>query len=238
MKTDNNENIPSTYLIPSKHHKSATFAMGCFWSPDALFGSLEGVVRTRVGYAGGSTENPTYRNLADHIETIQLDYDTAKIGYQDLLNIFFNNHKPIAEPWKRQYMSAVFYHNEEQEKLIEQAKERISSQLNQKIFTAVYPYQVFFLAEDRHQKYKLQRQPELMNEFSSRFPNFDDMINSTATARVNGYLYGYGNQQVLMDTMDELDLSPAGQNILLDKAKDLKRDITVPVRYLPVIGYS
>ena len=57
-------------------------------------------------------------------------------------------------------MFTVFYHNEEQEKLIEQAKERISKQLNRKILTAVYPYQAFYLAEDRHQKYKLQRQPE------------------------------------------------------------------------------
>lgn len=108
MITNRKMNNPPLDLIPSNATETATLAMGCFWSPDALFGSLEGVVRTRVGYAGGSTENPTYWDLADHTETIQFDYDPAKISYPDLLNIFFHNHKPIAEPWKRQYMSAVF----------------------------------------------------------------------------------------------------------------------------------
>jgi peptide-methionine (S)-S-oxide reductase len=225
MKTGNNEIIPATTdMIFSEISGTATFAMGCFWRPDALFGSLEGVVRTRVGYAGGSTKNPTYWNLADHIETIQLDYDPAKTRYQDLLTIFFDNHKPIAEPWKRQYMSAVFCHNEEQAQLIEQLKEKISRQLNLKIVTAVYPYQEFYLAEGRHQKYKLQRQPELMKELSIIYPDFDDMINSTAAARINGYLHGYGNQEVLGPIMDRLHLSPAAREIILGKGKGLKAE--------------
>ena len=208
--------IASTNVI-----ETATFAMGCFWSPDALYGSLPGVVRTRVGYAGGSTENPTYGNLADHIETIQVDYDPGNITYEGLLTIFFDNHTPIAEPWKRQYMSAVFYHNEEQEKTVDHIIEKTASQLNKKIFTAVYPLQEFYLAEEFHQKYKLQRQPELKDEFRNIYPDFTDFINSTAAARVNGYLYGYGNRQELKRTIDGFGLSPLGQEILLDKAKTL-----------------
>ena len=214
MIPDRKVNKPPIDLIPSNAIETATLAMGCFWKPDALFGSLEGVVRTRVGYAGGSTENPTYWNLADHTETIQLDYDPAKISFQDLLNIFFHNHKPIAEPWKRQYMSAVFYHDKEQEKLTNQAKETVSRQLNRKIFTAVYPYQKFWLAEDRHQKYKLQRHPELVDEFKRMYPDFSDIINSTAGARVNGYLHGYGNREELKTSLGGFGLSPAGQEML------------------------
>lgn len=221
MNTDN-EIKPDIDLEAGIETKTATFAMGCFWSPDALFGSLEGVVRTRVGYAGGSTENPTYRNLADHIETIQLDYDPAKISYHELLSIFFNNHKPIGKPWKRQYMSAVFYHNEEQRGLVEQAKKRIASQLNREIYTAAYPYEMFYSAEERHQKYKLQRQPEIMDEFKRMYPDFTDIINSTAAARVNGYLYGYGKREALNVSINRFGLSLSGQKILLNNSKDFK----------------
>lgn len=203
--------------IPQKT-ATATLAMGCFWSPDALFGSLEGVVRTRTGYAGGSTVNPTYRNLADHVETVQIDYDPSTISYQDLLDIFFHHHKPIGEPWKRQYMSAVFYQNQEQEELAEQAKEKRAAQLGRKFYTAFYPLEEFYLAENRHQKYKLQRQPELMQEFEAMYPKFPDLINSTAAARVNAYLYGYGNRETLVNKIAGFGLSPAGQEVLLEKA--------------------
>ena len=226
MQTDKSYPLPSPPLSSAKasaqENKTATLAMGCFWSPDALFGSLEGVVRTRVGYAGGSTESPSYRNLADHIETIQIDYDPARIGYHDLLHVFFSNHKPIAEPWKRQYTSAVFYHDEEQEKLLVQTKEEAAKRWKREMFTLACPFQAFYMAEDRHQKYKLQRQPELMNEFSHRYANFTDLIHSTAAARINGYLYGYGNQQELKNNLDSLGLSYVGQRILLDKTKNLK----------------
>ena len=199
--------------------------MGCFWSPDALFGSLEGVIRTRVGYAGGSTENPTYRNLADHIEAVQIDFDPAQISYGDLLRIFFSHHKPIAEPWKRQYTSAIFFHDKEQEKFIVQAKEEAEREWKRELFTLTSPYQEFYLAEDRHQKYKLQRQAELMTEFRSRYPNFSDFIHSTAAARVNGYLYGYGSQQAFTNRLGRLRLPPNSQRILQEKGKTMKEVI-------------
>src|SRR4051812_14157562 len=83
---------------------TATFAMGCFWSPDARFGSTPGVVRTRVGYTGGELPDPTYAKLGDHTETIQLDYDPARISYEELLQIFWTGHNPVKRVWGRQYM--------------------------------------------------------------------------------------------------------------------------------------
>jgi peptide methionine sulfoxide reductase MsrA len=62
--------------------KKAAFAMGCFWGTEALFGVTKGVLRTKVGYAGGSSRNPTYRNLADHIETVELEFDEDQISYE------------------------------------------------------------------------------------------------------------------------------------------------------------
>ncbi|MCC9165393.1 peptide-methionine (S)-S-oxide reductase MsrA [Pontibacter harenae] len=198
--------------------ETATFAMGCFWSPDALFGSVGGVVRTRVGYAGGTTANPTYWTLADHIETVQFDYDPAQISYQDLLNIFFASHKATREPWKRQYMSAVFYHSQEQEKLVTEAKQQEEEQLGKQLFSAIYPLKAFYLAEDRHQKYKLQRQPLLLEELQEQFTTFSDFVNATTTAKINSYLYGHGNREKLLQEISSFGLSPVAQELLLQNA--------------------
>ena len=210
--------IPPIDRSNPKETETATFALGCFWSPDALFGSMEAVLRTRVGYAGGTTANPTYWKLADHIESIQLDYDPAKTVYRKLLQLFFCSHKPTRAPWKRQYMSAVFFHTPEQEQQAREAKANLEETLGKKVYTEIYPYREFYLAEDRHQKYKLQRQPALMEEFEEMYPAMSDLVNSTAAARVNTYLYGYGNMQNLHLEMDSLGLSPAGQALLLEKA--------------------
>lgn len=175
-------------------------------------------MRTRVGYAGGTSANPTYRTLADHIETVQLDYDPAKTNYTELLQLFFSSHKATRAPWKRQYMSAVFYHTPEQEQQAQRAKAQLTEVSGGKVHTEVCPYKEFYLAENRHQKYKLQRQPALLEEFLEMYPTLPDLMHSTAAARVNGYLYGYGNSQSLQHEIDRFGLSPAGQKLLLEKA--------------------
>jgi peptide-methionine (S)-S-oxide reductase len=219
MKEEVNSHIPASDLPVPETLATATLAMGCFWSPDALFGSHEGVWRTRVGYAGGSTEAPTYRNLADHIETVQLDFDPARLSYRQLLDIFFGHHKPIGEPWKRQYMSAIFFHNEEQRATAEEAIEAAAARLDRKIYTAVYPYEIFYLAEDRHQKYKLQRQPAILTDFRKMYPAFPNLVNSTAAARINGLLYGYGKADTIKPGLSSFGLSAEGLQALLENAK-------------------
>jgi len=89
--------IPYDQKMNELDSETATFALGCFWGPDASFGALEGVVRTRVGYAGGTTEGPTYKMIGDHTETIEIDYDPAVISYRELLEIFFDSHNPYSQ---------------------------------------------------------------------------------------------------------------------------------------------
>ena len=74
------------------------------------------MIRTRVGYTGGNKENPTYRTLGDHTESIEVDYDPGIISYADLLKVFWRSHDPGSRSWSRQYIAAIFYHNEEQKK--------------------------------------------------------------------------------------------------------------------------
>ena len=196
--------------------QTATFASGCFWSPDAIFGLQDGVVRTRVGYAGGTTEAPTYKTIGDHMETLQIDYDPEKIDYGQLLDLFFTLHKPMREPWKRQYAAAAFYHSAAQLELISDKVRILEEKAQQKVLTEVKAYENFYLSEERHQKYKLQRQPELLAEFSRMYPSFRDLVNSTAAARVNGYLYACKDCKKLASEIGNFGLTERGQKILLD----------------------
>jgi len=169
-----------------------------------------------VGYAGGSKADPTYHNLGDHSETIQIDYDPTQISYQELLDVFWSSHSPTARPWSRQYASMVFYHNQEQKRLAEASRDREAASRGSPIYTEIVPFVKFYLAETYHQKYRLQQVPALLREFRSIYPQDDEFVYSTAAARVNGYLGGYGTLAALQAGIEYLGLSPAAQQKLLD----------------------
>ena len=173
------------------------------------------MVRTRVGYAGGSAPKPTYRNLGDHAETIQIDYDPTQISYEELLEIFWQSHSPTSAPWSRQYMSMILYHNEQQRRLALASRDSEAVRRGGRIFTEILPAGRFYRAEGYHQKYGLRGMSELMEEFRAMYPDGDDFVNSTAAARVNGYLGGHGTLEALEAEIDSLGLSPAGQQRLL-----------------------
>ncbi len=169
-----------------------------------------------MGYAGGSKPNPTYHDLGDHSETIQIDYDPALISYQELLDIFWSSHSPTARPWSRQYASIIFYHDPEQKRLAEASLERQAAGLGSSIYTEIVPFDQFTLAETYHQKYRLQQDPALLREFRAIYPQDEDFINSTAAARVNGYLGGYGTLAALEAGIEDLGLSREAQEKLLE----------------------
>ncbi|MFW6102242.1 MAG: peptide-methionine (S)-S-oxide reductase MsrA [Chloroflexota bacterium] len=196
------DSIPPIDTSAPAQTETATFALGCFWAPDSIFGSLDGVVRTRVGYTGGTTESPTYYSLGDHTETIQIDFAPTLISYGQLLEIYWDSHNPTSQPWSRQYMSIVFYHNSEQRELAMETKQREEDSLGRLIYTEITPFTEFYLAEDYHQKYYLQQVPELMEELSAIYPNFDDFIDSTAVARINGYVGGHVTFQELQEQLN------------------------------------
>lgn len=174
------------------------------------------MIRTRVGYAGGIKENPTYYNLGDHTETIQIDYDPAQVSYEELLAIFWDSHNATRPPFSPQYKSIIFYHSEEQKRLALESKASEEANSKAKILTEIIPVSDFYLAEDYHQKYYLRTVPDIYKELSAIYPNIDDFINSTAVARVNGYVGGNGTLEVLKKEIDSLGLSPAGKEKLLD----------------------
>jgi peptide-methionine (S)-S-oxide reductase len=168
---------------------------------------MDGVIRTRVGYAGGTQENPSYYRLGDHSETVQIDYDPDRITYRELVDVFWQSHNPCSKPWSRQYMSIVFYHNVEQRKLAEETKEREEALQGKPILTEILPASEFYLAEAYHQKYYLRQELELLREYKTIYPDEIDFVNSTAVARVNSYIGGYGKSAALEEGLDSLGLS-------------------------------
>ena len=172
-------------------------------------------MRTRVGYAGGTTKDPTYHTLGDHSETIQVDYNPAQVSYEELLDVFWSSHFPVQQPWSRQYMSAVFYHDEEQKRLAIETRDREAAKLGAEIFTEIVPASEFYLAEPYHQKYRLRQMRDLMEDLRI-YPDDGDLVGSTAAARVNGYVGGHGTLETLQAELDSLGLSPAASQKLLD----------------------
>jgi len=168
-----------------------------------------------VGYAGGSSGNPTYRNLGGSSEAVQILYDPAVISYNELLNIFWESHDPTAQSWSRQYRNMLFYHTEEQRLLAEESKERLASGMKREIVTDIIPFTKFYLAEDYHQKYMLRNNPALMKEFEALYPDVQDFIASTAAARVNGYMGGNGTCDQLKSEIRSLGLSESGSTVLI-----------------------
>jgi methionine-S-sulfoxide reductase len=177
-------------------------------------------VRTRAGYAGGTTPDPTYRSIGDHTETLQIDYDPARVSYGDLLSIFWASHRPTSPAHSRQYASRVFCHDDAQRTTAEASRQTIEQRLG-RVFTEVEPLERFYLAEDYHQKYRLRADRVLREEFAAFYPDEADLRESTAAARVNGYLDGWGTRAELEDEIDALGLS--------ERARERLR-AAVPVR--------
>ena len=142
--------------------EKATFAAGCFWGVEAAFQKIDGVKDTKVGYIGGHTKNPTYKevctNTTGHAEATQITYDPNKVTYEELLGVFWDIHNPTQLNRQgldvgTQYRSAIFYHNEEQKQIAEESRDNQQKKYDKKITTEINPSTEFYSAEDYHQKY-------------------------------------------------------------------------------------
>ncbi len=176
-----------------------------------------------MGYAGGSTVDPTYRSIGDHSETIQIDYDSSVISYAELLDVFWSSHSPTSRPWSRQYASIIFYRNEEQQRLAIETKEQQQTNRGSQIYTEIQPFTGFTLAEDYHQKYRLGQAPKVLAALRAIYPDRDNLVNATLVARANGYVGGYGTFAELEAQIESLDLQPAAEQELLDALAERRR---------------
>ena len=143
---------------------TATFGAGCFWGVEAAFRRIDGVTDAAVGYAGGHTDNPTYRDVCagstGHAEVVKVEYDPAQVSFESLLNAFWEMHDPTQVNRQGpdvgdQYRSVIFFHSPEQQTSAQASKEQLDADgaLNRPVATVIEPEPSFWRAEEYHQRY-------------------------------------------------------------------------------------
>ncbi len=142
--------------------QQATFGAGCFWGVEYVFRRVPGVIDVQVGYTGGVTPNPTYRDVCSHTtghaEVAQVTFDDERVSFDQLLDVFWALHDPTQVNRQGpdvgdQYRSAVFTHSAEQQATAEASKERAQGRFSKPIATQIVPLTTFYPAEDYHQAY-------------------------------------------------------------------------------------
>ncbi len=155
-------------LQGDREMETATFAAGCFWGVEAAFRRLNGVQETAVGYTGGDSADPTYQQVCagdtGHAEAVRVTFDPERIGYEQLLEVFWTIHDPTqlnrqGPDIGSQYRSAIFTHSPEQERAARESLERQAQKgrHGRKIVTEIVPAPPFYMAEDYHQQYLEKR---------------------------------------------------------------------------------
>jgi methionine-S-sulfoxide reductase len=170
-------NIPNSHgqNPASAETRTAVFAGGCFWCIQPAFDKAKGVLKTVVGYCGGTEPNPTYELVSSektgYRESIQITYDAAKISYDQLLDIYWRQIDPTQADGQftdigPSYHAAIFYGNDDEKKIAESSKEKLarSGKFNKPIVTEILPAMKFYPAEAYHQKY-YQQNPEHFEAF-------------------------------------------------------------------------
>lgn len=148
--------------------EKATFGAGCFWGVQTTFDQIPGVIETSVGYEGGELENPTYQQVCTdrtgHAEVLEISFDPARVGYRELLEVFFSAHNPTqlnrqGPDRGTQYRSVIFFHSPEQQQAATEAITALTAarKFSQPIVTQVVPAATFWPAEEYHQKYLEKR---------------------------------------------------------------------------------
>lgn len=159
---------PAKVAVTDPSLATATFAGGCFWCMEGPFDELDGVISTTSGYTGGTKADPTYSEVSaggtGHVEAVQVVYDPAKVTYETLLQVFWQNVDPVDSRGQfcdkgSQYQAKIFAQDDDQLALAEQSKQVLSRQATFRktpIVTAIEPAQTFYPAEDYHQDYYLK----------------------------------------------------------------------------------
>ncbi|GAV74351.1 PMSR domain-containing protein [Cephalotus follicularis] len=176
---------------PDQPLKTAVFALGSFWRSEAVFGCLNGVVRTTAGYAGGSKTSPEYRSLGDHAESVMVEYNPRVISFRQLLDVFWDSHDSRqvfgqGPDVGNQYRSIIFTNGTEESRLAAISKEREQAKSRSSVVTTqIQQLEVFYPAEPEHQKFELKRRPILL-QLIGNLPG-EELEKSSLASKLNGY---------------------------------------------------
>ncbi|KAK9271512.1 hypothetical protein L1049_001872 [Liquidambar formosana] len=188
----------SAATISSEFLCEAVFAGDSFWGLEAAFGLVDGVIKTAAGYCGGTLKKPTYREVCDgrtgHTEAVKVIYDKRKTSYKSLCDAFWETHDPTNKEYlnfgiSTHQRSAIFHRTEEERKQAQESKIRKQMKINRRIVTKSIPFsdsESFFMAENHHQKYYLQKRCRLCESLSLR--STEQFVESNIACKLNGIL--------------------------------------------------
>ncbi|MCL9815250.1 peptide-methionine (S)-S-oxide reductase MsrA [Natranaeroarchaeum aerophilus] len=183
LLTDYDANVPTETA-------TATFGLGCFWGPDAAAGSIDGIVRTRVGYAGGTKPDPSYEVIGDHTEVVQIEYDPDTVSFSDLVKWAFTEHHPPTQAEKRQYQNIAFTETPTQRDQLRRFLDG-SEWTEDQIETRLESLDAFTLAEDYHQKFQLRGTRWITDAFEEAGYDAAAVRESPAAAKLNAHVAGH-----------------------------------------------
>ncbi|MBN1989233.1 MAG: peptide-methionine (S)-S-oxide reductase MsrA [Bacteroidales bacterium] len=177
-------------MISEHKLEVATLGSGCFWCVEAIFARLNGVEQVVSGYSGGTTDNPTYKDvcsgLSGYAEVVQVTFNPEVLPFAKLLEVFFKTHDPTTLNRQgadvgTQYRSVVFYHNAQQQKIASEVKDILdqSDIWSDPIVTTIEPFTKFYRAEDYHQDYFLNnpKQPYCRMVVAPKVDKFEKLFN-------------------------------------------------------------
>ncbi|ODM95287.1 Peptide methionine sulfoxide reductase [Orchesella cincta] len=185
----------------------ATFGMSPHFGPASRFGSTPGVIRVRVGFAGGTAGNPNYEDTGDYTIAVQVDFDPGKVKYVQLLDIFWNYHDIFLPSEIPENQSTIFYHSEKQQKTAESEKEKQQSKHEHEIMTQIKPFTTFIDSEDEKQHFVLQSTKDLYKKLEKNLPR-SQLAHSHLACRLEGYVSGYGKPEDFDKEIPELYIPP------------------------------
>lgn len=173
-----------------------------------------------MGYTGGRTPDPTYHDLGDHTEALQLDFDPTVVDYEAILAHVWSAHDPTQtrgsrQRGKQQYRAVVWVHDEAQRAIATRTGVASAQARGGTLATPIEAAGPFYRAEDYHQKYRLRTDDLLLRELRQRFGSDRGMVDATVSARVNGWLAGWGRRRDMEEALPTMGLSPAAMKRLL-----------------------
>jgi len=182
---------------------------------------MDGVLRTRVGYSGGKSSNPSYKVVDLHSEVVEIDYDPDVISYAELIDIFFNAHNETLRPYDQRVKSLIFYRNEVEYEIAKTKIDAIrkNTDKNESVYTELKAFEILYLAEPEHQNRSLKLEPSLYSELKQIFKTEDKILFSILASKLNGYIYGYGTLEEAQTLLESSGLSEASKQRVFDVIK-------------------
>lgn len=184
-----------------------------------------GVIRTEVGYAGGDKVGPTYHDLGEHAEVLQIEFETSQLSFQELLTMFWASHDPTRDGRRSQYRSVLICEDAAQLAVANESRSKLEGKLGRRVQTEVVSGEPFYPAEDYHQKWKLRRRTALYEDLAKSFDTEESLLRSFAATKLNAIVGGHVSPSTVDTIAHRLHLSDDGLALVASLVKTVPKAV-------------